>query len=98
MGLRDFDATILVDDAFTSGQVSRGTLGGANIINAGVQLGNSEVGQLKSSLLRINASVESSISQTVNILANSTLASNIGALANWGYGGNFKLRLPCRSR
>ena len=102
LGLRDFDATILVDDAFTSGQVSRGTLGGANIINAGVQLGNSEVGQLKSSLLRINASVESSVSQTVNVLANSTLASNIGALANWGYGGQLQaeiaLQIPLKKQ
>lgn len=102
LGLRDFDATVLVDDAFTSGQVSRGTLGGANIINAGIEIGNSEVGQLKSNLLRVNASVESSVAQAVNILANSTLASNIAPLASWGYGGQLQteiaLQIPLKKQ
>ena len=39
LGLRDFDAIVLVDDRFTQGEVSRGTIGGANILNTSLELG-----------------------------------------------------------
>ena len=93
LGLRDFDATVVQDDAFTSGQVLRGTLGGANIINAGIEIGNSELGKPKSNFLRVNASVDSSVSQAINILAQSTLSSKIGSLASWTYGGKLQAEL-----
>ena len=93
LGLRDFDATVVVDDTVTLGQVSRGTLGGANVINAGIEIGNSKLGEPKSNLLRINANLDSSVSQAINILAKSSLASNIGSLASWDYGGQLKTAL-----
>ena len=55
LGLRDFDAIVLVDDRFTQGEVSRGTIGGANISNTSLELGSYPLGHPKSNLLTINS-------------------------------------------
>ena len=50
LGLRNFDATVLVDDRFTQGKVSRGSIGGAHIMNTNLELGGHPLGHPKSNI------------------------------------------------
>ena len=93
LGLRDFDAIVLVDDRFTQGEVSRGTIGGANISNTSLELGSYPLGHPKSNLLTINGELDSSVSKAIGILANSSLVNNLGPLPSWEYEGKVEAQL-----
>lgn len=93
LGLRDFDAIVLVDDRFTQGEVSRGTIGGANILNTSLELGGYPLGHPKSNLLTINGELDSSVSEVIGILANSSLVNNLGPLPSWEYEGKVEAQL-----
>ena len=93
LGLRDFDATVLVDDRFTQGKVSRGSIGGAHILNTNLELGGYPLGHPKSNLLIINGELDSSVSEVISILANSSLVNNLGPLPNWEYEGKVEAQL-----
>ena len=91
--LRDFDAVLLVDDTHTSGQISTAKIGQVDVLNADLKIGGYPKGDAKNNLLNLAAEVTSGLDSAINVLANSTIATQLGVLKEWEYGGQVEASL-----
>jgi uncharacterized protein YhdP len=100
-GLRDFDAVVIVDDKLTKGEVSKGRVGQVTIEWADIELGKYPVNHQKSNFIMINGDLTSTVTNSVDLLAESPLSSSVGTLVEWDYSGDVNtkiaLEIPLRS-
>ena len=90
IGVRDFDASVLIDDKYTNGQVSRGNLGGVAIKHIDIELGTYPLGHSKSNLIFLSGAFDSSVEDAIGFLSNSPLTKTLGPLPSWDYKGDVK--------
>jgi uncharacterized protein (TIGR02099 family) len=99
-GMRDLDSLVLVDDGFVEGTVTSGKVGDASITHADAIYDGEVPPQQR--LLNVDGSVISELSAAIDILAQSPLKKNIGALVDWNFAGQteieMSLKVPIISR
>jgi uncharacterized protein YhdP len=93
LGLSDVSATFLIDDTHIEGVVGSAMMGGAKIEKIEVAYGVHPKGHSKSNILFLDGSLNSEVTQAINIIANSPFNKNIGPLADWGYSGQAKTQV-----
>lgn len=84
LGMRNIEGVVLVDDTYAKGVVTRGTIGGVSISHADAVFGDPENGK---DVLVVDAQIETSLGDAVEVLALSPLRGRIGPMADWQYSG-----------
>jgi uncharacterized protein YhdP len=91
--LHEFDGLVVVDDTLTLGQISTAKLGQVEILNADVKIGGYPKGDAKNNLFNLTAGVTSDVDGAIDVLAHSSISSQLGVLKEWEYGGQVEANL-----
>ena len=85
-GMRGMDTLVLVDDGYVESSISQGSVGGAKIIQAQATY-DADLPPAQR-LLVVDGQLSGGLADSINILAQSPVKTNIGPLSGWEFAGH----------